>query len=223
MTDATVDRQPSGPHAPSGRPTGYWIALPDGWITLDLGKDASQLREGLALAASLAPGLNVHLPQLERMLATVASDVQRSGIGFTAILSKPLDEGFVLQATLSIAGHQLGAELGARNDVDAVRRALLDRAPGFELSTAELPAGTAVRQTGVGAHMLPGTETEVQMLSDQWFLPIPGTRDGLVQIAFGSPTLPLTDELLRLFAAMTESFRFTWDAVPGQRSKGATR
>jgi len=219
VSDGTTTAGPAEDPA-EGPPTGYWIALPDGWVTLDLRKDAAQLRQGLSLAASLAPGLDIHLPQLERMLTTAAADAQRAGVGFTAILTKPLEDDFVLQASLSISGHALGAELGARNDPGSVRRALAGMGPDRDISMFDLPAGAAVRRTATALHPLPGSETEMRMLSDQWYLPIPATTAGIVQLAFGSPTLVLTDELLTLFAAMAASFRFTWKAVPGQAVRG---
>jgi hypothetical protein len=191
---------------PSAPPTGFWIALPDGWVSLDVDPRTSQesarkLAEGAAGRSEVG---EAERAAIERLLVQLSQDAAASGVRFCACYFDLVEDQLPVQASLTVAFHTIDTPndpAGMLNDLEG---------PGRRLELVELDGGTAVRGSGRRCEAVPGTEETVEFLSCQFYIRLPGTTDQIALLTFASPTVVLEEDLLALFDSMAKSFAFTW-------------
>ena len=192
------------------RPTGFWIAVPEGWVSLDV--DPATAAGSAARLLDLA-GLGVderfrgHRADAERLLAQLASAAAAGGVTFAACLVTVVDDVLPVQATLTISVNALD---GGGNRTGEVRAALAAADRERAVEVVELDAGPAVRRAGRLRGAAPGTEEQLTLVSRQFYVPVPGTGREVAVLSFSSPTLELEAELSELFDGMAGTFAFTW-------------
>ena len=190
----------------SESPSGFWVALPDGWVGLDADPktSAASARRLVEQAARRDETIRANKVPLEQMLAQVAADAAASGVVFCACYFQVFDEQTAVQASLTVGFHT-----GEGNDLASILGGL-DDSDGRRLDVVELEAGSAVRRTGRGERAFPGLEEPVEFVSHQYFLRVPNTTDRVALMSFASPSVAFEDELAELFESMAQSFEFTW-------------
>jgi hypothetical protein len=77
------------------------------------------------------------------------------------------------------------------------------------LEVVDVDAGRAVRRSGRRTMRFPGSEAPVELVTRQFFIPVPKTSDLLAVVAFSTPTLSLEDEMIALFDSILGTFAFT--------------
>jgi hypothetical protein len=114
-------------------------------------------------------------------------------------------EDMAVQASITVAVY------AATDGTDFSRMAteLADGEAGRIISVVDLDAGRAVKRSGHRHTRFPGTEEPLELLTHQFFIPVPDTPNLLAVIAFASPTLALEDDLIALFDTIADSFAFT--------------
>lgn len=192
--------------APSGAPSGFWLALPSGWVSFDVDPttSATSARRVVAAAADADEAVAANREALERILAGAAREAAAAGVRYCAAYYERFDD-LAVQASLSVAIH--AAAEGT--DFGRMVSELGDGEGGRTIEVVELEAGRAVKRSGRRHTKFPGTEHPLELLTHQYFLPVPGTADRLTTVAFSSPTLSLEDDLIALFDTIAESFAFT--------------
>jgi len=185
---------------------GFWIALPKGWVSSDVDPRTStaSVRRLVAAAAEADETIRANQAAIEGILVDAAREAAAEGIRYCAAYYEQIDENLAVQASLTIGIH--GSTEGT--DPSVMLRGLADDS-GRRISIIDLDAGQAVCRTGIRHTRFPGTEEPLDLLTHQYFIPIPGTTDLLTTVAFASPTLGLHDELVELFDTIAETFAFT--------------
>jgi hypothetical protein len=190
--------------AASGR--GFWLAMPPGWVSLDVdpSTSATTIRRMVAAAAEADETVAENRDALERMLLDAARDCATSGVLYCAAYFEPFED-IAVQASLTVAVH------AATEGTDFSRMAteLADDEGGRTISVVDLDGGRAVKRSGRRHTRFPGTDVPLELITHQFFIPVPGTADLLAVVAFASPTLTLEDDLIALFDAIAGSFAFT--------------
>src|ERR1051325_6397953 len=155
---------------------GLWMALPPGWVSLDVDPSTSTatIRRMVELAAEADETVAENREALERMLIGAARDCATDGTDFS----------------------RMATELA---DADGART----------ISVVDLEAGRAVKRSGHRHTQFPGTEEQLELLTHQFFIPVPDTTNLLAVVAFPSPTLALEDDMVALFDTIAEGFVFT--------------
>lgn len=196
---------------PIESPSGFWVALPDGWVGLDVDPktSAASARKLVEQAARKDETIRANKVPLEQMLAQVTADAAASGVVFCACYFQVFDEETAVQASLTVGFHS-----GDGNDPASILGGL-DDSDGRRLEVVDLEAGSAVRRAGRGRKAFPGLEEPVEFISHQYFLRVPNTSDRIALMSFASPSVAFEEELADLFESMAQSFDFTW---PKQRS-----
>ncbi|MEW6471962.1 MAG: hypothetical protein AB1679_06805 [Actinomycetota bacterium] len=138
------------------------------------------------------------------MLIDAARDCAASGVVYCAAYVEPFED-VVVQASLTVAVY--AAADGT--DFSRMTTELADGEGGRTISVVDLDAGRAVKRSGRRHTRFPGTEQPLELLTHQFFIPVPGTADLLAVVAFASPTVSLEDDLIALFDAIAGSFAFT--------------
>jgi hypothetical protein len=185
---------------------GFWIALPRGWVSLDVDPRTSAVtaRRLVAAAADADETIRANQAAIEQILVGAARDATADGIRYCAAYYEQIDDNLAVQASLSVGIH--GSTEGT--DPSAMLRGLADDS-GRRISIVDLDAGQAVCRTGIRHTHFPGTEEPLDLLTHQYFIPVPSTTDLLTAVAFASPTLALQDELVALFDTIAQTFAFT--------------
>jgi len=193
--------------AGSGPPTGFWTALPEGWISLDVepSTSAETARKLAEAAAAAEPTLRDQEGAIAQMLTQLTRNAAESGVRFCACFFQVYEEQLPVQASLTVAFHTLDSS----NDPGAMLEDL--QGLGRRIDIVDLDAGQAVRRAGRRREALPGADEPVEFLSCQYYIKLPATTDRIALLTFTSPTIALEDDLLPLFEAMARSFAFTWD------------
>ena len=192
---------------PPARPTGFWIALPEGWVSIDV-DPATAVRSAARLLDQLPPGGREHRADARRLLEQLAADSATAGVTFCACLATVVEGTLPLLASLTISVNGLD---GAGNGPELVRASLAAAEPGGRtVDVVDLGAGPAVRRSGRLRLGRPGTDEVVTLVSRQFYVPVPGTLAEVALLAFASPTLELEAELGELFDGMAATFAFTW-------------
>jgi hypothetical protein len=191
----------------SGPPTGFWIAVPDGWISLDVdpGTSAESARKLAEAAVAGDPSLREQQGAIAQLLTDLTRNAADSGVRFCACFFQVFEEQLPVQASLTVAFHALDSA----NDPAAMLGDL--QGEGRRLEMVELDAGQAVRRSGRRRESMPGSEEVVEFLSCQYYIKLPATTDRIALLTFTSPTVALEDDLLALFESVAGSFVFTWE------------
>ena len=191
----------------TGRPSGFWIALPDGWVGLDLepGRAEVWMKSVLDVASAVDKTVQAHRSEVEQVFALLRTDAAAAGIDFCACFFRVVNETLAIQASLAIALR--GVEQA--NDTAGLASGLSESGDERAVSIVEHELGPVVRRAGRKSESLPGADQPTTFVSCQYFIPVPGTVDQVAVLTFASPTLVLQEELLRLFDSMAASFCFT--------------
>jgi hypothetical protein len=191
----------------SGPPSGFWIAVPEGWISLDVDPDTSaeSARKLAEAAVAGEPSIRDQEGTIAQLLTQLTRNAAESGVRFCACWFQVFEEQLPVQASLTVAFHTLDSS----NDPTTMQEDL--RGEGRRIEMVDLEAGTAVRRSGRRREPMPGSEEPVEFLSCQYYIKVPATTDRIALLTFTSPTVVLEDELLNLFEATARSFAFTWD------------
>lgn len=196
----------SDPSATAAVGRGFWMALPPGWVSLDVDPSTSTatIRRMVGLAAEADETVAANLESLERMLIDAARDCATSGVLYCAAYFEPFED-LPVQASVTVAVY------AATDGTDFSRMAteLADGEGERTISVVDLDVGRAVKRSGHRHTRFPGTDEPLELLTHQFFIPVPDTPNLLAVIAFASPNLVLEDDMVALFDAIAESFAFT--------------
>ncbi|MGH8909998.1 MAG: hypothetical protein ACRD0K_26770 [Egibacteraceae bacterium] len=192
------------------RPTGFWMDLPEGWISIDVDPSTSPaaLRQVLDSAEQADGDIREHRAQIEQLFGQVVADAAQAGVKSCACLFTVVDDVLPVQASVTIAVRSIEGE---GFDVAGMFRELSEGETARRVDVAELDAGAAVRRSGRRRHMLPGSEELVDMVSRQFYVPVPNAPGELALLTFSTPTVALEAELCDLFDSMAATFVFTFD------------
>jgi hypothetical protein len=135
------------PASSSAAGRGFWLALPPGWVSLDVdpSTSASTVRRMVAAAADADETVAQNQDSLERMLLEAARDCAASGVLYCAAYFEPFEDTAV-QASLTVAVH--GSAEGT--DWSGMVTELADGEGGRTISLVDLAAGRAVKRSGGG-------------------------------------------------------------------------
>lgn len=188
-----------------GTLAGFWLALPPGWVSLDVDPSTSAIsaRRMVEIAADNDETVAAHREGLERILVDTAREAATAGIRYCAAYYERIGD-LGLQASLTIAIH------AATEGTDFGRMAteLRDEDGSRRIEVVDLDVGRAVVRSGRRRSQFPGSEVPLELLTHQFFIPVPDTPDLLAVVAFASPTLALEDDLIALFDAIAQTFTF---------------
>ena len=196
---------------------GFGILVPDSWFEVDLHPDTrnNSINDLVTQRLREVPELYEHRAALSKALRSAARSAYAAGAVYCGTMVQGLGDA-VLTATLTVSlveapDDQSGAETIARQ-LTAIPRAGADQ-PWREVVSAELPhVGRVPRTQGVEDVVMPEGSGWIRTVLMQTFVPVPGAPGNRVAlITASSPILPLADELLDLFDAVTSTFRFTAD------------
>jgi hypothetical protein len=185
---------------------GFWMALPPGWVSLDVDPSTSTatIRRMVGLAAEADETVAENRESLERMLIDAARDCATSGVLYCAAYFEPFED-LPVQASVTVAVY------AATDGTDFSRMAteLADGEGGRTISVVDLDAGRAVKRSGHRHTQFPGTDEPLELVTHQFFIPVPDTSNLLAVVGFATPTLVLEDDMVALFDTIAEGFAFT--------------
>ena len=195
-------------------PEGYWVALSDEWLSMDVDPSTSpeKLRQVLDAAAAVDGEIRKNRASIERLFSQLVQDSAQAGISRCAFFFSMVDELLPVQASLTVAERSLSP---GSNDLVSIFQGLSEDEQERTVDVVELDAGLAVRRTGRARERLPGLDRPTEVLSRQYYVPVPGSGDEIVVLGFTSPNTDLEEELNGLFDSIARSFVFTY----GQRGR----
>ncbi len=194
--------------------SGFTVRVPPAWIEFDVWRatrtgDLARLVDArIAEAPDLAPRRGALL----KLLREVATDAERQGALFCAVMADDLGSDAVLTATLLVFQTD-GALDPADNSVEAIAGQVVAVAPSpgspayRRVEVVELPAGRAVRVAGIEAAHIAGRGA-VDCVMSQTLIPIPGDR-GVLNVVLTSPQIALADPMLELFEAISATLAWS--------------
>lgn len=192
--------------------TGFFLALPDGWATLDVDPRtaARSVRWQLDHAQLDHPEVAEHRHLIEQALTQVAADASASGTCFAACWFTIVGQ-LPVQASVAVS---LTDIIDGPSTSEAMIADLADVHDGRSVAVVDLGVDgpNAVRRSGRRRRTPPGQREEIEYLSHQVYVPVPGGRrtgHTVAILSFASPTLELEEELAGLFDDMASTFRFT--------------
>ncbi|MDI6105614.1 hypothetical protein QLQ12_44245 [Actinoplanes sp. NEAU-A12] len=195
-------------------PTGFAITVPDSWFEIDVHPDTrnSAISALVSDRVRVVPELAPHRAALTRALRGVARTAYANGAAYCGAMVQGFDEA-LLTASVTVTILRAPNEESDAASVTAQLRSLPRigaDGPWREVVQADLPGiGSVPRTRGVTDVVLPEGEGWIRSVTMQTFVPFPGERDGRIAVITGSsPILPLTEDLLDLFDAISGTFRF---------------
>jgi hypothetical protein len=190
-----------------GEPSGFWIVLPDGWVTLDIDPRTAPRthRRLLRSMVKAEPGLAAHRTRLEADLNRLSRECSEQGVTFAASFIALVDDELPMNASLNIATYRTDL-----NHVDVLRASLLDVEFRHAVDLFELDDGRAVRVRGRDKLRYPGAEDDIEVASRQFHVPIPGSNGRVALLTFITSSLPFEEGFAELFDTMAKTFRFTY-------------
>jgi hypothetical protein len=205
--------------AAPGEVTGFALSVPDSWFEVDVHPDTrnASIQELVQERLRDVPELFEHRSTIARALRSAARSAYAAGAVYCGTMVQGLD-GAVLTATVTVTlvdapDDKTGVETIVQQ-LTAIPRSGPD-ATWRDVVYAELPElGRVPRTQGVDDVTMPEGSGWIRTILMQTFVPVPGPRSTRVAvITCSSPILPLADEMLDLFDAVTSTFRFTTDPV----------
>jgi hypothetical protein len=154
---------------------------------------------------------------LLKALREAAEQAERQGAVLCAAMTDPVDQDGVLAAVLTVF-HTHGAPDAADNTVEAIASQITATAPTNEARTwrhveiVDLTAGRAVRLRGVDVARLGDRQRECAVM--QTLIPVPG-GEGVLSVVLASPQTQLTEPMLDLFEAISDTFTWTDQGTTG--------
>jgi len=190
-----------------GDPSGFWIVLPNGWVTIDVNPRTAPRthRRLLRAMAKAEPGLAAHRPRLEADLNRLSRECSEQGVQFAASFIALVDDEIPMNASLNIATYRTDL-----NHVDVLQASLLDTEFRLAVDLFELDDGRAVRVRGRDKLRYPGAEDDIEVASRQFHVPIPGSSGRVALLTFTTSSLAFEEGFAELFDTMAKTFRFTY-------------
>lgn len=191
-------------------PTSYALALPEGWVRLDLDPTTQQtsvealVEERVRRSPELAPRRR----QIRRTLLAEARAATEAGAVDAALLSEVI-EGLPVTAALTVSLLDAPPS-GGGSGVAALMAGLAGTGGSAgAVSREKLPHGPAVRLRMSQALPGPGgTRREVETV--QFFVPTPA-QDLFAVLSFSTPTPEVVEELVLFFDAIAATFGWVWE------------
>lgn len=197
--------------------TGFGINVPESWFEVDLHPDTrnGSINDLVTQRLRDVPELYEHRAALSRALRSAARSAYAGGAVYCGTMVQGLGDA-VITATVTVAlveapDDDAGAEAIARQLTAIPKRG--DDEPWRAVVSVEMPhVGRVPRTQGMEDIVMPEGSGWIRTVLMQTFVPVPGPQTNRVAlITCSSPILPLADELLDLFDAVTSTFRFTAD------------
>lgn len=191
-------------------PTSYALALPEGWVRLDLDPTTQRASVEAFVAERVArsPGLAPRRRQMRRMLLAEARAATEAGAVDSALLSEVI-EGLPVTAALAVSLLDAPASTGGTGSATLMTDLAESWGRGGAVSREKLPNGPAVRLRA--SQTLPfhqdGDHRVVETV--QFFVPTPA-EDLFAVLSFSTPTLEVVEELVLFFDAIAGSFAWVW-------------
>lgn len=205
----------AGPDGSTEAPTGFAITVPDSWFELDVHPDTrnASIQELVTQRLRDVPELYQHRSGVVRALRSAARNAYAAGAVYCGTMVQGFDEA-LLSASVTVALVEAPQDDGGAEQVAAQLTSIPRGGPDDawrEVLSVDLPhVGTVPRTRGVEDVVLPDGAGWVRSVLMQTFVPFPGPRPRSVAlVTASSPILPLADDLLDLFDAVTSTFRFT--------------
>jgi hypothetical protein len=201
MSEATIQR------TEPGEPSGFWIVLPNGWVTIDVDPRTAPRthRRLLRTMVKAEPGLAAHRTRLEADLNRLSRECAEQGVQFAASFIALVDGDLPMNASLNIATYRTDL-----NHVDVLQAGLLDAEFRHAVDIFELDDGRAVRVRGRDKLRYPGAEDDVEVASRQFHVPVPGSNGRVALLTFTTSSLAFEQGFAELFDTMATTFRFTY-------------
>jgi hypothetical protein len=207
---------------------GFSLRVPQGWLELEVHPDRrlSALQRQLDQQVRDVPELREHRTTLRRLLREQAEQAWASGAAYCASMVEPTEDGPI---TASVVVLVVPGPLGFADDDPERLAALAAPLPGVPRTGADDPwrevvevevdgAGPAVRASGVEDVELPEAAATLRVVLMQTLVPLPLGRT--LVLACSSPVLPLAEDLLDLFDAVSDTLQVS---VPDAQPSGAVR
>jgi len=205
--------------SPVSAPTGFGITVPGSWFEVDVHPDTrnSAISALVTERTQAVPELIPHRAALARALRGAARSAYANGAAYCGVMAEGFD-GAVLTASVTVSiieapDADAGSATITRHLRSLPRRG--EHTPWREVGQVELPRlGTVPCTRGVEDVVLPEGDGWIRSVLMQTFVPFPGAAPGrtperFAMITASSPILPMTDDLLDLFEAITSTFQFT--------------
>ncbi len=202
-----------------GDVSGFALSVPDSWFEVDLHPDTrnASIQELVNQRLREVPELFEHRSTIAKALRSAARSAYSAGAVYCGTMVQGLDS-MVITATVTVT---LVDAPDDKNGVETIAQQLTPIARSGpdqtwrEVVYAELPdLGRVPRTQGAEDVTMPEGAGWIRTVLMQTFVPLPGPRSTRVAvITCSSPIIPLADELLDLFDAVTSTFRFT--TAPG--------
>jgi len=204
---------------PIAPPTGFRLATPGNWFDLDL--DLSTRNASIAALVdariAAAPEIGQRRQDVLRTLRRAARDAAERGVSMASMMVEAPD-GQGMSASVHVALLKVGAGDDGGPPVthpELIRDLLAGTASGggwrhpAAVEVRHLPAGTAVRLSGLRETDVPGATGALISSALQYYIPVPGT-EAVALLSFSTPVVALTELFERLFDAIAASFEFQW-------------
>lgn len=198
----------SGPQLPEG--VGFALAVPPSWWEFDV----DPATRGPALERMLeeqvrdVPELRPHRTALARLLREQADTAWAAGASYCASMVEPTEDGPVTASVAVLVVPAPTAAIGG--GVEALLEPLTPvlptgpDEPWRTVEVVEVPgAGRAGRSSGVHDVELPDGAGRARMVQMQTLVPLPSSR--VLLLTCSSPVLPLAEDLLELFEAISST------------------
>ncbi len=206
----------AGPAIDDSTALGFSLTVPTSWFEVDVrpGRRDAGIRALVEARVREQPELWEQRTGIIRLLREQARRAFEAGAVYCACMVEPTDEGpITASVTVSLVAGPLTA---SSDDPDRVTP-LLERLRPVEPSSpddvwsrpgvTEIDGvGTCARSCGVEDLQLPDEAGWIRSVVMQTFVPVPDDRRVLL-VTCSSPVLPLADELLDLFDAVTSTLR----------------
>ncbi|MEU8358171.1 hypothetical protein AB0C27_19350 [Nonomuraea sp. NPDC048882] len=194
-------------------PFGFTVRVPESWYEFDVWRagrtgDLARLVDARVAAE---PVLAPHRPVLLKVLREVADVAARHGAVFGAAMTDHVEDVGTVLATLMVL-HTQGRADPRGNTVEEIASGIvaIPPTPGTpvwrDVEIVELPAGRAVRVTGVESG-------EIESAVMQTLVPVPGGH-GVLDLVIASPHLSLAEPMLDLFDAISATL--AWSDPEGE-------
>lgn len=200
---------------PPSAVTGFVLQVPDSWFEVDVHPDTrnASIQNLVSQRLREVPELFEHRAAITRALRSAARTAHSAGAVYCGTMVQGVGEAMI-SATVTVT---LVDAPDDKNGVEAIAQQLTAVPRSGPDNTwrdvvyTELPdVGRVPRTQGLEDVNLPEGVGWIRCVLMQTFVPLPGPGNTRVAVITGSsPILPLVDELLDLFDAVTSTFRFT--------------
>jgi hypothetical protein len=202
----------------SSPPTAFGLRLPDSWYEFDIWRATrtGDLARWVDARITVEPGLKPWRAPLLSLLRDVAGRAEREGALYCAALTEPVEDAGTIAASVMVFQTDGASDPGG-NSVEAIASRITATAPSADsrwwrtVEVVDLSAGRAVRVRGVEtADLGGGAETECVLL--QTLFPVPD-GGGVLAVVCTSPQVALSDPLLDLFEAISDTLSWSYEPV----------